>query len=104
MHAVYINEETVYQRNAYGLTEPKSGEPIDPGDIDVIFVPLLACDITGHRVGYGKGFYDKFLVQCNSDVVKIAFSYFEPVDKIDDADVFDVPLDFCITPEKVYEF
>ena len=103
MHAVLINEETVYHTNAYGLTEPKDGDKIEPKNIDLIFVPLLVCDVHGHRVGYGKGFYDRYLAQCREDSVKIGFTYFAPVEKIDN-DVFDVPLNYCITPEKVYEF
>jgi 5-formyltetrahydrofolate cyclo-ligase len=104
MHAVYIDEETVYHTNAYGLTEPKSGDTVKPEDIDIVFVPLLVCDKNGHRVGFGKGFYDRYLIQCRDNSIKIGFSYFEPVEKINDQDVFDVPLDYCITPERVYEF
>jgi 5-formyltetrahydrofolate cyclo-ligase len=103
MHAMLINEETVYYTNAYGLTEPKNGEIISPENIDLIFVPLLVCDSYGHRVGYGKGFYDRFLAQCREDSIKVGFSYFPPVDKID-SNTFDVPLNYCVTPEKVYEF
>lgn len=103
MNAVLINEETVYHTNIYGLTEPKDGEVISPENIDLIFVPLLVCDTRGHRIGYGKGFYDKYLSQCREDCIKIGFSYFEPVEKIDNH-VFDVPLNYCITPGKVYEF
>lgn len=103
MHAVLITEETVYHTNTYGLTEPKDGKTIEPENIDLVFVPLLVCDMHGHRVGYGKGFYDRYLAQCREDCIKIGFTYFEPVEKID-SNVFDVPLNHCITPEKVYEF
>ena len=103
MHAALISEETVYHTNAYGLTEPKDGEIINPKNIDLIFVPLLVCDRHGQRVGYGKGFYDRYLAQCKETCIKIGFSYFELVEKID-SDVFDVPLNYCVTPEKVYEF
>ena len=104
MNAVLINEATVYRTNNYGLTEPKDGSLIEPKNIDLVFVPLLVCDKAGHRVGYGKGFYDKYLSRCRSDVIKIGFTYFDPVEKISDASSFDVPLNYCITPEKVYEF
>ena len=104
MHAVVINEETVYHTNTYGITEPKEGMLIAPAKIDIIFVPLLVCDAHGYRVGYGKGFYDKYLAQCREDIIKIGFSYFEPVEKIDDRDVFDVPLNYCVTPQNLYEF
>ncbi len=104
MNAVLIDEETVYSTNELGITEPKQGEFISPKTIDVVFVPLLVCDKNGFRVGYGKGFYDKYLAQCNDDIIKIGFSYFEPIDKIEDRNSFDVPLTYCITPDNIYEF
>jgi 5-formyltetrahydrofolate cyclo-ligase len=102
--ALVINEDTVYQTNEWGITEPKQGQPIAPQEIDLVFVPMLVCDKQGNRVGYGKGFYDRFLAQCREDVVKIGFSYFEPVDEITDTADFDVPLTYCITPSATYEF
>lgn len=104
MHATLINEDTVYHTNIYGITEPANGEPVDQELIDIVFVPMLICDEQGYRVGYGKGFYDRFLAGCREDVLKIGFSYFEPVKNIDDTQSFDVPLNYCITPETIYEF
>ncbi len=104
MWAKLIDQDTIYTTNSYGITEPKAGQIINPIDIDLIFVPLLACDKQGIRVGYGKGFYDRFLNQCKADVVLIGFSYFEPLDLITDTNEFDIPLNFCITPNEVYEF
>lgn len=104
MHATAINEDTVYHTNRYGITEPKEGPLVENQAIDLVFVPQLICDEQGYRVGYGKGFYDRFLAGCREDVLKIGFSYFEPVKNIDDTQSFDVPLDYCITPYKIYEF
>lgn len=104
MDALLINEDTVYYGNQYGITESKEGIIIEPSAIDLVFVPLLVCDEKGYRVGYGKGFYDRYLAQCRQDIIKIGFSYFDPIQKIDDRDTFDIPLDYCITPESVYEF
>lgn len=102
--ALLIHEDTVYYSNQYGITEPKEGIIMEPSAIDLVFVPLLVCDNDGYRVGYGKGFYDRYLARCRQDIIKIGFSYFDPVDKIDDRNSFDIPLDYCITPESVYEF
>jgi 5-formyltetrahydrofolate cyclo-ligase len=55
-------------------------------------------------VGYGKGYYDRYLKRCAQDVVKIGFSYFDAIDAIEDINEFDVPLNYCITPMRVYEF
>ncbi len=104
MKAILIDEETVYKTNEYGITEPKSGIEINAKEIDLILVPMIICDMQGYRVGYGKGFYDRFLAKCNQDVTTIGFSYFEPINKIDDINEFDIPLCCCITPNKIYEF
>jgi len=104
MQAILINEDTVYKPVAHEIMEPTDGEVFAAEDIDLIFVPLLAFDEAGYRVGYGKGFYDKYLATCREDAVKIGFSYFPPVEKIEGTDEFDVPLNYCITPENIYEF
>ena len=70
----------------------------------MVFVPMVAFDMKGYRVGYGKGFYDRYLPRCRPDVIKIGFSFFDPVDNIKDIADFDVPLNFCITPSRIYEF
>ncbi|MDR3713895.1 MAG: 5-formyltetrahydrofolate cyclo-ligase [Puia sp.] len=104
MRAVAVNDDTDYKENAYGIWEPAAGELIRPDLLDLIFVPLLAFDLRGNRVGYGKGFYDRFLKTCRDSSVKIGFSYFDPVSRIGDADEFDVPLTIGITPNRIYEF
>lgn len=104
MQAIVSQEEEVFKKNVYSVAEPESCESLHPGEIDMVLVPLLAFDKKGFRVGYGKGFYDRFLLQCKKDCIKIGLSYFAPIDAVDDADEFDVPLDFCITPQKVYVF
>ena len=69
-----------------------------------VFVPLLVYDERGYRAGYGKGFYDRYLQLCKDDVIKIGFSYFAPEPLISDVNEFDIPLNFVITPERIYEF
>ena len=91
-------------RNRFGIDEPARGEMIEAGKIDIVLTPLLCFDCRGDRVGYGKGFYDRFLRQCRADCLKIGLSFFEPTEKIIDAQDFDVKLDACVTPEKVYRF
>ena len=102
--ALAINVNTVYQTNRLGITEPTAGTVLEPSNIDLILVPLLICDRSGYRVGYGKGYYDRYLAKCRKNVVKVGFSYFEPVEKITDTNQFDVPLTYCITPQHTYEF
>lgn len=72
--------------------------------LDAVLVPLIAFDARGFRVGYGKGFYDRFLKTCRADCLKIGLSLFPPVEKIADTADFDVKLDACATPEKIWRF
>ncbi len=104
MKAVLINEDTVYKTNQYGITEPQSTQTVAVENIDLVLVPNLIVDKKGFRVGYGKGFYDRFLANCNTDVTLMGFNYFDPIDRITDTNKFDIPLNFCITPTNVYEF
>ena len=101
---VLVNENTEYVQNDLGILEPVEGELMDPVDMDLVFVPLLAFDEEGSRVGYGKGYYDRFLALCRPDVIKIGLSFFPPIGKVEDNDTWDVPLTYCITPERMYEF
>ena len=104
MQAVICNADSIFEANEYNIPEPLDAEVAEPTDIDLVIIPMLAFDEKGNRVGYGKGFYDRYLKLCRNDCVKIGFSYFEAIDTIDDASEFDVPLDFCITPQRTYVF
>lgn len=106
MQAFATSVHTSFSKNKYGTPEPDTEglELISPDSIDFVFVPLLCFDRKGYRVGYGKGFYDKYLSLCRQDVVKVGLSYFDPVEEIEDSDKFDVPLNYCITPERIHEF
>ncbi len=99
-----LTDNTRFKKNAWEIPEPIEGIKIFPKKIDVVFVPLLAFDKQGNRVGYGKGFYDKYLSTCRPNVVKIGLSLFGPVEAIDDVSENDIPLDHCITPEEIYSF
>jgi 5-formyltetrahydrofolate cyclo-ligase len=96
--------ETPLVENSWGIREPAGDTLVEPPEIDAVLVPGLCLDRQGHRVGYGKGYYDKFLSQCRPDCVKIGLSLFEPVDEIDDIGPYDVALDLCITPETLIDF
>jgi 5-formyltetrahydrofolate cyclo-ligase len=104
MEAVHVTKQSVLVNNRFNILEPAGMEILAPQMIDAVFVPLVAFDSRGYRVGYGKGYYDRYLARCAQDVVKIGFSYFEEVEAINDIDQFDVPLNYCITPMRVYEF
>ena len=99
-----LTDNTTIKKNAYDIPEPIDGLEVPVSKIDVVFVPLLAFDEKGNRVGYGKGFYDKFLAECKPEILKIGVSFFEPENIIPDVLNTDIQLDLCITPTKVYNF
>ena len=99
-----INDDTNFAINSYGIEEPVSGENVNTDEIDLVLLPLLAYDKSGFRVGYGKGFYDRFLKDCKPETIKIGLSFFEAADEISDINSFDVPLDYCVTPSSIYSF
>ena len=99
-----LTDNTKIKKNEYNIPEPVDGLEVPTSKIDVVFVPLLAFDKTGHRAGYGKGFYDKFLKECKPETIKIGLSFFEPEEKIEDVFENDVKLDYCVTPNGVYQF
>ncbi|PVX46040.1 5-formyltetrahydrofolate cyclo-ligase [Flavobacterium sp. 103] len=99
-----LTDNTRIQKNEYNIPEPLDGLEVPATKIQVVFVPLLAFDKKGNRVGYGKGFYDKFLSQCKPETIKIGLSFFEPEELISDVFESDVLLDYCVTPNGVYEF
>lgn len=101
---LYFQELRQLEKNAWDILEPKHGEITPTKDIDIVIVPLVALDQTGSRVGYGKGFYDKFLKECRADCKKIGLSFFNPVERIDDTQAFDVSLTHCLTPADFYRF
>lgn len=99
-----LTDNTKIKKNEYNIPEPINGLTVPAEMIDVVFVPLLAYDKQGNRVGYGKGFYDKFLSECKPNVVKIGLSFFEPEEIIEDTFEKDVKLDFCVNTKKVFSF
>lgn len=104
MQAILVDEDTIYQTNQWGITEPKEGKTIELSNIDLVLVPLLVFDEAGYRVGFGKGYYDRFLAEKEEHTALIGFSYFDPIPLISDTHEFDIPLHLGITPKRIYEF
>ena len=99
-----LTDNTKIKKNEYNIPEPVDGIEVPSKKIEVVFIPLLAFDKSGHRVGYGKGFYDKFLAECTTETIKIGLSFFEPEELITDIFKGDIKLDYCVTPDRVYKF
>lgn len=99
-----LTDNTKIKKNQCNIPEPVDGVEVPTNKIEVVFVPLLVFDTLGNRVGYGKGFYDKFLAQCNPKTIKIGLSFFEAEKIIEDFFENDVKLNYCVTPNGVYKF
>lgn len=96
-HYIY-KKDTQLVLNEYGIPEPKNAQEIDVKEIDLVFVPLLISDEQNYRVGYGKGFYDRFLSECKQDIKTLGLNFFNPIKKIEDINKFDVALTQVIYP------
>ncbi|MGV3763505.1 5-formyltetrahydrofolate cyclo-ligase [Parapedobacter sp.] len=90
--------------NRWGIPEPLGGTAVQPREIDAVFLPLLAFDEQGNRIGYGKGFYDRFLAECRPTATKVGLSLFDAVESISDVSPHDVAMDLCVTPTRIWRF
>lgn len=100
---ILLQENTELKATKFGIPEPVNGIELPPESMEVVFIPLLAYDTNGNRVGYGKGFYDRFLKDCREDAIFIGLSLFQPEAKIE-CDSTDIRLHYCVTPEKIHQF
>ena len=100
----YFEGEHQLKESEWGIPEPDEGTVAFADEIDLVIVPLLAFDCKGNRVGYGKGFYDRFLQDCRHDCQKVGLSFFDPVDTIEDTTAFDIPLTHAVTTRQCYSF
>ncbi|MBN3520622.1 5-formyltetrahydrofolate cyclo-ligase [Algoriphagus lutimaris] len=103
LDTVKIDSNTVFAINKWGIPIPENSKPISPNKIQLVLIPLLAFDIKGNRIGFGKGYYDVFLSGLDEKVLKVGLSFFDPVAHIP-SETHDIPLDYCITSEKVFNF
>lgn len=104
MENYLLTDATKIVLSQWGIPEPVEGIEVPEKKIEVVFVPLLAFDLNGHRIGYGKGMYDEFLAKCNTDVIKIGLSFFDPEEEISELFETDIKLDYCVTPKQVFHF
>lgn len=103
MKHLELNGSTVITENAWGIPEPSESHSFSPKDISVVLVPLLISDRKGNRLGYGKGFYDRFLSETRDDVLIIGINFFEPIDTLPEVGPLDVALHYLVTPQKVFK-
>lgn len=103
MYSILLTDTLLIKKNKFHIPEPQGGIEIFNSEVEVVFLPLLAYDKEGHRIGYGMGFYDRFLEECRENVIKIGLSFYPPEETLI-SEPHDVKLNYCITPDKIYEF
>jgi 5-formyltetrahydrofolate cyclo-ligase len=103
MKGLKFDPNTELVRSAWEIEEPIHDEVVADREINMVLTPGLCFDRGGHRVGYGKGFYDRFLKNCRADCVKIGLGHFDLVDSIEDVHEGDVRLDAVVTPDAVFD-
>lgn len=103
IHRAYT-DETILNLNEFDIPEPTNGKKIPSELFDYVFVPLLAVDANGFRVGYGKGFYDRFLQGCKHNCKFIGLHLFDLEKEIEDREQTDIPLHILVTPTEIIHF
>ncbi len=102
MRHYYFDAKTSLVLNKKGIPEPENAVEASLDNLDAIFIPLLLSDKLGYRIGYGGGYYDRLLAETNT--LKVGLSMSPPVDEILQKEDWDVPLDYLITPNKIYKY
>ena len=96
----YLTSPGKLIRGEYGIPEPSEFIPADIGDIDISIIPGIAFDRSGMRIGFGKGYYDRFLAEFSG--MKIGLCYeLQLYDSIPH-DSHDIPMDIIITEGSIY--
>ena len=95
-----IDSTKSLKKNSWGVPEPVNQELLDEVNPDVIFVPMVAGDLQKNRLGYGKGYYDRFLAATKSVKAGLLFET-QLSKKPIPVDYYDVPLDILITEKRI---
>lgn len=91
-------------KHPLGMRQPEKGKMVKASELNVLFMPLVAADRLGNRMGMGGGYYDRTLAKAKNKPLKIGWAYdFQLVDKLD-SNPWDIKLDALITPSKLCLF
>ncbi|MDK2821668.1 MAG: 5-formyltetrahydrofolate cyclo-ligase [Clostridia bacterium] len=93
------------QSSTYGILEPRPEtlRPLDPELIDLVIAPGVAFDNYGNRLGYGAGYYDRFLTKLNSEAVVIALAFKEQIVSNVYPEAHDQSVHMVITDDEIIE-
>jgi 5-formyltetrahydrofolate cyclo-ligase len=103
MHHVKITQSTTFLENKWGIPEPKDGESYPVDKIQCVLVPMISGSRSGHRIGYGKGYYDRFLEKCNSTTQFVGVTLGPLLEGDLFIDQYDIAMHSMITPFEEFE-
>lgn len=104
MQSALITSDTEIKALKYGIPEPGTKPEVLEPFLDIIFIPMVTADKAGHRIGYGGGFYDRFLEKNHQNVLKVGLSLAPLLDPVPFFKPFDQKMDYCITPFELIKF
>ena len=97
MEFVRINSNTQYKKSKIGVMEPSGNKYM--GNIDLFIVPGICFDKNGNRLGFGKGYYDRYLK--NKNIFKIGICFDRQVIESLPINDLDIPMDMVITEKRI---
>ena len=101
---VVVDDLSKLTHGAFGVLEPQCREMVDPAALDLVVVPGVVFDTKGHRLGYGRGYYDRALTRCSQECTKVGFAYdFQLVEELPSVE-HDEELSMLITEERILKF
>lgn len=104
MTPILWDRDLLIHENSYGIPEPVGGSMIEKNKIDFVLVPMLAFNTRGHRLGYGKGFYDRFLSKVSDSCITIGICHQDKPSAFEGIEKNDIALDYIVTPDKTWDF
>ncbi len=104
MDFYYISSLDETKQNKYGILEPEENKDrlASPSEADLIIIPGLKFDKRGYRLGWGGGFYDRYLKNCFC--TKIGICYEDEITELLPVDNYDVKVDMLVTDKTIYKF
>lgn len=98
-----VDRVEALQEGAFGILEPcPTGVDHEADEADLIVVPGVAFDLSGHRIGYGKGFYDRFLQHPGRRAHLVGFCHdFQVTDRTIPADIHDIPMEIIVSDRRI---
>ena len=90
---------------SFGVPEPSTGNRVALAALELIVVPGVVFDRAGHRLGYGRGYYDRVLDECRPDCRKVGFAYqFQVVESLPVVEEHDQTLSMLVTEQETLNF